>query len=105
MSEYLRPLQDVLLYLGESVEPGLLVHLLQLGVPRVEEVRENAADGLEDVGGRDTVEVLDVPRLEQLDPLLHAEGLETLQEAVEVVPQDEGGEGFVAVLLSYQEEE
>ena len=48
---------------------------------RVEEIWEEAADGLEDVAGGDTVLVLDVPLPQQPHPLLHVEGLQALHQS------------------------
>ena len=58
-----------------------LVCGLEFWLARVEEVGEDAADGLEDVAGGDAVLVLDVPLPQQPHPLLHAEGLETLHQS------------------------
>ena len=48
---------------------------------RVEEVLQDAADGLEDVAGGDAVLVLDVPLPQQPHPLLHVEGLQALHQS------------------------
>ena len=57
-----------------------LVCGLEFWLTRVEEVLQDAADGLEDVAGGDAVLVLDVPLPQQPHTLLHVEGLETLHQ-------------------------
>ena len=58
-----------------------LVRGLEFWLARVEEIREEAADGLEDVAGGDAVLVLDVPLPQEPHPLLHVEGLEALHHS------------------------
>ena len=58
-----------------------LVRGLEFWLARVEEVLQDAADGLEDVAGGDAVLVLDVPLPQQPHTLLHVEGLETLHHS------------------------
>ena len=65
-----------------------LVCGLEFWLTRVEEVLQDAADGLEDVAGGDAVLVLDVPLPQQPHTLLHVEGLETLHHSGSLEVQD-----------------
>ena len=98
-------LQDILLQLLHGLEPFLLVGLLELHLPRVEEVWKDTTDGLENIEGWDAVEVFVEPLLQEGDPVVQVEAGEPVEHGVELRGRQVGWQWPVAILLTHLQEE